>query len=246
MKSVRKPSRVRWLGGCWIAAIVLECIHLYLALVWSPPEAHMGNLVRIMYFHVASAWTAMVMLAIGFICSVLYVIRRSVDWDDRAVAAVEAGLFFTTITLITGSLWARPVWNTWWTWDPRLTTTLILWFLYAGYLLLRGSLADPAQRRMVSAVWAIVAFADVPVIHLSVTWWRSIHPPQMVTASGFAMPGSMAFTLMFGFVSFLLIGIVLWGLRVRYHRQRRRVIRLERMLEDGGTRWLDANEKMGG
>jgi heme exporter protein C len=224
----------RWLWVAWAGAVCLELVHLYLALVWSPPELHMGNLIRIMYFHVACAWTGLCAFFAAFVASVAYLWRRKDRWDDLAVSAVEIGVCFITLTLITGSLWARPIWNTWWTWDPRLTTTLILWFLYVGYLLLRGTIPESDRRAVVAAVWSVLSFADVPVIHLSVTWWRSIHP-QVIDNAGFEMPASMAFTLMFGFVSFMLIGLCLWLARARQHELRRRIHRLQQLDGDGGT-----------
>ncbi len=116
-------------------------LDLYLALLWSPPEAQMGDLVRIMYFHVASAWTAMLAFSVAFVTAVLYVIFRQIKWDVISVSSVEIGLVYASIMLVTGMLWAKPIWNTWWTWDPRLTTTLILWFLFIGYTLLRGTVS---------------------------------------------------------------------------------------------------------
>lgn len=208
-----------------VGVAILVMIHLYLAFLWSPPEASMGNLVRIMYFHVASAWIAFLAFTVTSLFGVLYLIRRNLTFDTIAAASAELGVVYTSVTLITGSLWARPVWNTWWTWDPRLTTTLILWFLYLAYLLLRGSVTGLHARARVSAIYAIIAFVDVPIIHMSVTWWRSIHPTT-INETGFHMPGSMAFTLMFGFVSFLGIYLLLLALRVRQERQRSQLLAL--------------------
>ncbi|MBX5437150.1 MAG: cytochrome c biogenesis protein CcsA [Alicyclobacillaceae bacterium] len=213
-------------------------VHLYLAFVWSPPEQHMGNLVRIMYFHVPSAWNAFFAFFVTFVCAILYLRRRRLVYDLVSAASAEIGVLFTSITLVTGSLWARPIWNTWWTWDPRLTTTLILWFLYAGYFLLRASIDGRERRARVSAVFAIVAFADVPVIHMSVEWWRSIHP-LAVDETGFNMPGSMAATLMFGFVAFMCLYGLFLALRVRQQRQAmelhelREAVRAARVRQEG-------------
>lgn len=200
---------------------IIGIINLYLALIWSPPEAQMGNLVRIMYFHVSSAWIAFLAFFITFACAVLSLIRKPtrLKWDRIAVSSAEIGVFFTSLTLISGSLWAKPIWNTWWTWDPRLTTTLILWFLYIGYLLLRGTIEGAERRARASAIYAIVAFVDVPIIHESVVWWRSIHP-TVIDSTGFHMPPSMVITLMFGFVAFLCLFLVLLMLRTRYETGR--------------------------
>jgi heme exporter protein C len=194
-------------------------VFLYWALVVSPPEAQMGDLVRILYVHVASAWTALLAFTVTFFASIAYLVRRQPFWDWIALAAAEVGVVFTSFTLVTGALWGKPVWNTWWTWDPRLTTTLILWFLYVAYLLLRGTIDGVERRARVAAVYAIVAFVDVPIIHMSVTWWRSIHP-SVIDDSGFHMPASMTAPLLTGFIAFLLwFSLLLW-LRVRLEASR--------------------------
>jgi heme exporter protein C len=194
-------------------------VNLYLALIWSPPEQKMGNLVRIMYFHVSSAWIAFLAFFVTFLFSVLFLVKRKLSFDRVAVSSAEIGIVYTTLTLVTGSLWAKPIWNTWWTWDPRLTTTLILWFLYVAYLLLRGTIDGLERRARISAIYAIIAFVDVPIIHFAVEWWRSIHP-QVIDQTGFNMPGSMVFTLMFGFLVFVLIYILLLYVREGQERQR--------------------------
>jgi len=211
-------------------------VNLYLALLWSPPEATMGNLVRIMYFHVSSAWIAFFAFFVTFVFAVLYLIKKNLKFDRIAAASAEIGLLYTAFTLITGSLWARPIWNTWWTWDPRLTTTLILFFLYVGYLLLRGTITGFARRARVTGIFAIISFIDVPIIHLSVTWWRSIHP-QVITEAGFNMPPAMVVALLFGFVAFLCIYLLLLSLRVTQEADKMRIFALRqsiRSLHDEG------------
>jgi heme exporter protein C len=221
-------SRKMW----WLAGSVgvLVWVNLYLALVWSPPEKQMGNLVRIMYFHVSCAWIAFLAFFVTFLCAIVFLVTRNLRFDRVAVSSAEIGVFFTTLTLITGSLWAKPIWNTWWTWDPRLTTTLILWFLYVAYLLLRGTIQGVVRRARVTGIFAIIAFADVPIIHLSVTLWRSIHP-SVITQTGFNMPGSMVFTLMFGFGVFFLIYLLLLILRVRLETFRTEILSLRIRLQ---------------
>jgi heme exporter protein C len=217
---------MNWLVKLLVVLVAgLGIVDLYLALIWSPPEAQMGDLVRIMYFHVASAWTAMLAFSVAFVTAVLYVIFRQIKWDVISVSSVEIGLVYTSITLVTGMLWAKPIWNTWWTWDPRLTTTLILWFLFIGYTLLRGTVSGLERRALVSSIYAIVAFADVPVIHLSVRLWRSIHP-DLINDTGFQMPSSMAYTLMFGFVVFLLVYALLLYMRAKTEFLRLRLFQL--------------------
>lgn len=206
-------------------------VELYLALVWSPPEASMHELVRIMYFHVSSAWTAMVAYVVTFVCSVVYLWKRSPSMDAIALCSTEIGLVYTTFTLITGSLWAKSYWGAWWTWDPRLTLTLILWFLFIGYMLLRGSIATLERRALVGAVYAIIACIDVPIIHVSVTLWRSIHP-NTINATGFNMPFQMEFTLVFGFVAFFALYILILSLRVRTQLAHQRLYRMRQQVRD--------------
>ncbi|GAB6876112.1 cytochrome c biogenesis protein [Thermaerobacter litoralis] len=149
---------------------------LYMAFLYAPPERVMGNVQRIFYFHVATAWVAFLAFALVFAASIAYLRRGLRRWDRLAEAAAELGVLFTTITLIMGSLWARAVWGVWWTWDPKLTTTLILWFLYAGYLLIRAAVDDPAARGRYAAVLGIAGFLNVPIVYMSSVWWTSIHP----------------------------------------------------------------------
>lgn len=208
---------------------ILVLVDLYLALIWSPPEKTMGNLVRILYFHVSSAWIAFLAIGVTFVFVIAYLFTRNLRFDRIAVSSAELGLFYTSITLVTGSLWARPIWNTWWTWDPRLTTTLILWFLYLGYLLLRGTIEGLDRRARISGIYAIIASLDVPIIHMSVTWWNSIHP-NVINETGFNMPGEMVIALMFGFFTFFCIYLLLMFLRVRLETQRMRVYMLREQL----------------
>lgn len=204
-------SKRVWLLTTLIA--VLGLADLYLALIWSPQEAKMGDLVRIMYFHVASAWIAFLAFFVTFVFSLLYLARKRLFFDAVAVCSAEIGIVYTTITLATGAMWAKPIWNTWWTWDPRLTTTLILWFLFIGYLLLRGTIQGLERRARFSSVYAIIACVDIPIIHLSVQLWRSIHP-DLINDTGFHMPGAMTVTLLFGFFTFVCWYVLLLYMRV--------------------------------
>ncbi|MCL6445015.1 MAG: cytochrome c biogenesis protein CcsA [Alicyclobacillus sp.] len=205
---------------CGLCILVLA--DLTLAFLWSPPEQSMGNLVRVLYFHVSCAWIAFLSFFITAFFAFLYLLRRRMWMDAVSVSSAEIGVVYTSVTLITGSLWARPIWNTWWTWDPRLTTTLLLWFLYVAYLLLRGTMAGLERRARISGIFAIIAFLDVPIIHESVSWWRSIHP-MAIDETGFHMPGSMVLTLMFSFVTFMALYALLLMLRTRQWSQRMRL-----------------------
>ncbi|MCF6092548.1 cytochrome c biogenesis protein CcsA [Microaerobacter geothermalis] len=198
---------------------VLVLADIYMVFFYAPTEKFMGDIQRLMYFHVSSAWVAFISFFVVFICGILYLWKRSDRFDRLALASAEIGVFFTTLVLITGPIWARPVWNTWWTWDPRLTTTLILWFIYVGYLVLRKtSLQDERGKRM-AALFGIIGFIDVPIVHLSVTWWRSIHP-QVITDRGINMTLEMAITLFFSAFTFLTIYLLLLFFRYRIETAR--------------------------
>lgn len=218
------------LGGVTVLAMAAA---LYAALVYAPTERIQGNVQRIFYFHVPLAWTAYLAFFVVFVGSCVYLVGRQPFWDAVARASAEVGLVLTSLMLISGSLWARPIWGTWWSWDARLTTTLLLWFIYVGYLMLRSSVADESRAARYAAVIGIVGFLDVPVIHLSVTWWRSLHPESVVLAEGGpAMPPSMQLALAISLVAFTLLYVVLLRLRVRIELLRGQVRTLRReMLE---------------
>ncbi|MCL6454397.1 MAG: cytochrome c biogenesis protein CcsA [Alicyclobacillus sp.] len=227
----------RWIAGIGVVGI-LGWLCQYFAFIGSPPEKSMGNLIRILYFHASSAWIAFLSFGVAAFFALCYLIRRRPILDQISSSSAEIGVMYTTVTLITGSLWAKPIWNAWWTWDPRLTTTLILWFLYVGYLLLRGSIEGLERRAVVSGVYAIIAVADVPVIHFAVEWWNSIHP-QVIDETGINMPGSMLFALMFAFVAFFAIYVLLLAVRTRQEAQRQRLYRLRREIQEVRGRAAD-------
>ncbi len=173
--------RTHWLTTA--AAAVLIGVAGYAALYLAPTERTMGLIQRIFYFHVPSAWTGFVAFFVVFIASIAYLLKRAPKWDWLAVSAAEIGVAFFTVVLTTGPIWAKPVWGIWWTWDARLTSTFVLWVLYVTYLLLRTLIADPERRAVVSAVFSIFAFLDVPLVYMSIRWWRTQHP-QPVIAGG--------------------------------------------------------------
>ena len=155
-------------------------------LIWlyAPVEAVMGPVQKIFYIHLPLSWWALISFFLVFCFSIAYLVRRTSFWDHAAQAAAEVGILFTTLCLITGILWGRRSWGVWWTWDPRLSTALVMWFVYMAYLLL-NSLSLTAQRRMlIRAVVGIVAFADVPLVFLSARLWRSIHPAVFASKGG--------------------------------------------------------------
>ncbi len=167
-----------------ILLIIAVPIGLYFAFVYAPVEARMGIVQKIFYFHVASAWVGFFAFFITFLMSICFLVSRKFLFDDIAEASAEVGLLFTTIVLLTGPIWAKPTWGAYWTWDPRLTTTLILWFIYVGYILLRQYVADVNQRAKFSAALGIIGFIDVPIVFLSIRLWRTIHPNVVQKGGG--------------------------------------------------------------
>lgn len=208
------------------AAVVYS---LYLDFIWSPPEAKMGNVVRIMYFHIASAVDAFVGFGVCALFALLYLLTRRLRFERLAVSSAVVGLVFTTLVLVSGSIWGAAVWNTWWAWDPTLTTTLILWFLYIGYLLLRSSIADRRRSALVSSIYGIVAAADVPLINESVTWWHGLHP-TVITDAGFNMPPSMVVTLLASFAVFLGIYVLFFWMAATLTEDQARILELRERL----------------
>ncbi len=159
-------------------------VSIFMVFEWVPTEEDQGIVQRIFYFHVPCAWVAFAAFGIVAIAGVFYLWLKDQIWDDLGYAAAEIGMVFCTLVLITGSLWAKPIWGTWWTWDSRLTTTFILWLLYGGYLMLRAMADDTPEVARFGAVIGIVAALDVPVVILSVRLWRTIHPAVLVTRAG--------------------------------------------------------------
>jgi heme exporter protein C len=165
-----------------LLSIVLLGIAFYQAMWVAPTEQTMGDIQRIFYYHVPSAWTCFVLFFLNFIASIWYLIKRTPAADAFALANAELGVIFCTIVLTTGPLWAKPVWGIWWTWDARLTTTLVLWLIYVSYLLLRR-FSEAGQTPVLAAALAIFGFLDVPIVYMSIRWWRTQHP-QPVVAGG--------------------------------------------------------------
>jgi heme exporter protein C len=185
---------------------------LYMALIEAPREKSMGDLQRIFYFHVSAGIAWMTAFAINFVASLMYAIRKSHWWDNLALSAAEVGVIFLSMVLVTGPIWAKPVWFVWWTWSPRLTSSLILFLLYVAYLLIRNYIEDPERRAMASAVFGIIAFVDTPLVWFSIRWWRDIHPTPMLETGGLAPSMRPAFWICLAAFQFLLIYL----LRRRY------------------------------
>lgn len=216
----RRSERV--LGRLTVAALTIAAL---LSLVVAPPDAVQGQVQRLMYLHVPSAWLAYQAFFVVFVASIAFLRTKNRRWDDLAVASAELGVLFTVLTIVLGALWARPTWGTWWTWDPRLTTTAVLLMIYVSYLAVRRMAADPGRGRKWAAVVGIVGFADVPVIHLSVVWWRTIHQQAtVIRPDGPTMAPVMLWTLLAAFAACLLLFSYLLVLRMRVGRLEAQVL----------------------
>jgi heme exporter protein C len=210
------PRLARALGWTTVAALVVLAMF---GLWGAPPDRVQSDAQRLMYLHVPSAWIAYLAFGVTALSSGLYLWRRtrSPVWDRLAGASAELGVLFTGLTLVLGSLWGRPVWGVWWAWDARLVTTAVLFFLYVGYLALRRVPSAVEARAKRSAVAALIAFVDVPIVHFSVDWWRTLHQQATVFTPSLNahIHGVMAFTLWWGVLAFTLLYVYLLDKRYR-------------------------------
>jgi heme exporter protein C len=209
-----------------VLAAVALAISLVLSLSVAPPDAVQGEVQRLMYVHVPAAWLAYLSFAVVFVGSIAYLRTRKTRWDRLAGASAEIGVLFTALAIVLGALWGKPVWGTWWTWDPRLTTTAVLLLIFVGYLAIRRISDNPSRRATWCAVVGIVGFLDVPIVHLSVVWWRSLHQgPTVLRLGGPDIEGTMLLALLVGVAAFTLVYAYLMALRLRVGRLEERVTR---------------------
>jgi heme exporter protein C len=204
-----------------ILTAVLLSYGLYQALVVAPTEKTMGDVQRIFYYHVPSAWTAGVLFFVNFIASIVYLARRNTKADALAVASAEVGVVFCTIVLVTGPIWARPVWGIWWTWDLRLTLTLVCWLIYVSYLLLRR-FSTSGQTPVIAAVLAIFGMLDIPLVYFSIWFFRTQHP-QPVIGGGGSIDPAMLHAFFVNLIAFTCFGILVCWSRYRLEVLRRDV-----------------------
>ena len=226
--SVLQP---RLLGVPWarmraplgILAAAAALLATWMALVWAPTDAVQGDVYRIIYVHVPSAWLAYLAFVVVFLASIGWLWSRRPIFDAIAVSSAEIGVLFTGLALVAGSIWAKPTWGVWWTWEPRLITTAVMFVMYIGYLLLRGLSTDFARRATRAAILGAVLVLDVPIVHLSVLWATSLHQlPTVLRAAGSpALDSSMLLTLMVSVGTFTLIYAYLMAERVAIEVTRR-------------------------
>jgi heme exporter protein C len=195
-----------------ILALLAMLVGSWVGLVVVPADAAQGNVQRLMYVHVPAAWLAFLAFFIVFVMSVLYLIQREERWDRVAASSAEIGVVFTVVTLLLGMMWGKPTWGVFWTWDPRLTTTAILLAIYVGYLALRSFADDGEKRARWSAIVGVIGFANVPIVYMSVTWWRTLHQPP---SSPRSVAPEILWTLMLNLGAFTLVYAYLMVRRVR-------------------------------
>ncbi len=190
------------------STFVAIIVALYGVFIFVPTERTMGIIQRIFYFHVPLAWVAFVAFLMVFIASILYLWKKDRRWDILAHSSAEIGVVFCSLVLITGPIWAKPVWGAWWIWDVRLTTTLVLWLIYIAYLMLRTMAGGGTRTARFAAVFGIIGFIDVPIVFMSIRWWRSLHP-IVIASEGSGLHPSMLATLLISLGAFTLLFVYL-------------------------------------
>jgi heme exporter protein C len=239
MSSKNKPERGRILAEkktvrnylLFGLGALLMAVSLYMVFVFVPTERTMGAIQRIFYFHVPLAWNGFLAFAVVFVFSIVYLRTRNMKWDNLARASAEVGMIFTTLVLITGVIWAKPIWGVWWTWDPRLTATLVLWLIYFAYLMVRGYTHERSRGARFAAVLGIVGFVDVPIVALAINLWRTQHPPALVFEGGLTPP--MLVTMLVCIAAFIVVYVLLAILR---NEQLKAELELEEMKRDSELR----------
>ena len=213
-------TQPRLLSALDVMTLLFMAVATYMVFFYAPIERVMGPVQKVFYYHVAAGWVGMLAFAAAVVAGIAYLTSRKSIWDLVGLGAIEIGLTFMLINIITGSIWARPIWNTWWTWDPRLTTATIMELVYAAYLMLRQGIEDPDRRARFGAVYAIIGFISVPLTFFSIRIYRTIHPVVIggadPTVNGsFSMTPAMGATFAVGLVAFSILFICLLWHRIR-------------------------------
>lgn len=214
----------------WAISLVGMALTIWLAFLYAPTDAVEGPPQRIFYFHVPVSWVGMLAFVMMAVAGVVYLWKKDERWDWVARAAAEIGAVFISLALVTGSIWGRTTWGTWWTWDARLTTTLILWFVYIGYLMLRSYMGRTPASARAGAVMSIICVIDVPIIYESVNWWRTLHPSAEVGTPG-ALPPEVVLTLLVSLTVFTILYAVLMITAYQLQRAQTLAQRLRAELE---------------
>ena len=197
-----------------VIGAVTMAVALYLVFLVAPREAVMGDVQRVFYHHVSAAWVGYLALIVAFVASVIYLLRGERRWDRLALSSIEIGLVFMTGGIITGSIWAKATWGVWWTWEPRLTTSAVLWVIYASYLTMRRAIDEMSQRARLAAVYSVIGFVSVPINFMAIRWWRTVHP-LVFEGGGSSLAPSMLFVLIFSAVTYSVLYAALLIARLR-------------------------------
>jgi len=226
------PRTSRRLQVLNLVTLALMLVAIALVFFYAPRERVMGEVQRIFYFHVSSAWVGGLAFLVTAVAGAVYLRTGRADWDALASSSVEVGLVFTVMTIISGSIWARPAWNTWWTWDPRLTTYTVMALIYLAYVMLRQGVEDPGRRARFASVYGIVGFLSVPITFLSIRWWRTIHPVIIGTDNGtsigaFDMTSQMLVVFLFSLFTFTVLYACFLANRMQLQREMEHVERLQ-------------------
>ena len=219
--------REKLIYGFGAIAAILLAYDLHAIFMVLPDEASQGMIYRIIFFHVPAAITALLGAFVTVITSVMYLITKNLKYDAISVAVTEVGLAFLAANLVTGSIWGRIIWGIWWTWDARLTSALVCWLLYAGYLMLRHAIEEPTARARIAAVFNIFAFVDVPIVIFSIKWWRTQHP-QPVFWGGGSIDPAMRIIAIYNLIALILLAVVLSLIRLRQEEVQRQLDSLRR------------------
>lgn len=214
-----------------LASAAAVLLALGMVFLYAPRELTMGDVQRIFYFHVASAWVGFFGFFVTFLAGIAYLASGKRRWDILGLSSVEIGLTFIAMTIVTGSLWARPVWDTYWTWEPRLTISAVQLLIYVAYGMLRASIDSPERKARFAAVYGIVAFVTVPLSWFAIRWWRTIHPDILAGGEGMAVTPRMMQTLMVSLAAFTLLYATLLRYRIRLERATDILVRLRMGLE---------------
>jgi len=208
-----------------VLSVTVFFVALGMVFFYAPREATMGEVQRIFYFHVASAWVGFFGFFVTFVGGIGYLATNNRRWGILAFSSAEVGLVYISMTLVTGMLWAKPAWGTYWTWEPRLTISAVQWLLYVAYVMLRGSVLSPEREARFAAVYGIAAFVTVPLSWFAIRWWRTIHP-QVVSSEGMALAPKMIHTLLVSIATFTLVYVVLLRQRIALEHARDRLAAL--------------------
>ena len=211
-----------------VVAFLILARDIYL-IAHLPPEVAQGNAFKIIFFHVPAWAAAGAAITTALVTSVLFLVTKNFKYDAAAVASTEVGVAFLSVGLVTGSLWARPIWGIWWTWDARLTSALILWLLYSGYLMLRHAVEEPTQRATFAAVFSIFAFIDVPIVYFSIRWWRTQHPSPVFFSSTGSFPPDWSAIMRWNILAMLMFALVMVAVRLRQEEAQREIDYLRRL-----------------